>query len=468
MRIAMTLGERRNSGITNGNLLTVKSENVPIGDEAADVTFIERQGVILPDLTIGANVDSTTSLKANAGLSNRGVQLYGAGFIVDEEDAKIMMASDTDKTKTTIRPYVNGRDLAANGRGVLVIDFFGFTETEALEQNPSAFQRVLERVKPERDESREPQVKKKWWLYGRTRDEMRESVKHLRRFIITLRVSKHNFFVFLDSDTLPDDRIVTVASDDAYHLGVLSSKIHTSWSLASGSRLGVGNDPIYNNSRCFDPFPFPDATPEQQARIRELAEQLDAHRKRQQATHTTLTLTDLYNVVEKLRAGESLTAKDQIINQQGLASVVLSLHQQIDAAVTDAYGWPHNLPDSEILTRLVRLNHERAAEEAAGQIRYLRPSYQAPGQQQLGIDLPTSAAAISAPVAAASQQEWPKELAQQMQAVRDAVQQAGVSINAKQVAALFQRTNAGKVQPLLDTLAMLALVRQTPEGAYAV
>ena len=202
--------------------------------------------------------------------------------------------------------------------------------------------------------------------------------------------------------------------------------------------------PRYLKNRCFDPFPFPDATPQQQGRIRELAEQLDAHRKRQQAAHATLTLTDQYNVVEKLKAGEALSAKEQIINQQGLASVVLSLHQQIDTAVTDVYGWPHNLPDSEILTRLVRLNHERAAEEAAGQIRYLRPSYQAPGQQQLGIDLLTSAAATSAPAVAASQQEWPKELAQQMQAVRDAVQQAGIPINAKQVAALFQRTNAGK------------------------
>ncbi|GAB2558133.1 hypothetical protein [Spirosoma areae] len=74
-------------------------------------------------------------------------------------------------------------------------------------------------------------------------------------------------------------------------------------------------------------------------------------------------------MVEKLRqsdgsVGETLNAKEQTINQQGLASVVLSLYQQIDMAVADAYGWPHDLPDSEILTRLVRLNYERAAEEA--------------------------------------------------------------------------------------------------------
>jgi hypothetical protein len=169
-----------------------------------------------------------------------------------------------------------------------------------------------------------------------------------------------------------------------------------------------------------------------------------------------------------LRSGETLTAKEQKVNQEGLASVVISLHQQIDTAVADAYGWPHDLPDNEILNRLVRLNYERAAEESAGKIRYLRPTYQAPGQQQLGIDLPTSALATSAAVAVASQQEWPKELAQQMQAVRDTVQQAGVPLNTKQVAAFFQRTRPEKVQPLLDTLAALALLRQTPEGTYAV
>ena len=94
--------------------------------------------------------------------------------------------------------------------------------------------------------------------------------------------------------------------------------------------------------------------------------------------------------------------------------------------------------------------------------------YQAPGQQQLGINLPTSAPATSATVAATTQQEWPKELAQQMQVVRDTVQQASVPLSSKQVAAYFQRVQPAKVQPLLDTLAMLVPIRQTPEGAYAM
>jgi len=81
-------------------------------------------------------------------------------------------------------------------------------------------------------------------------------------------------------------------------------------------------------------------------------------------------------VVEKLRAGQPLSPKDQTVHQQGLASVVLSLHQQLDAEVAAAYAWPAALPDADLLTRLVRLNHERAQEEATGRIRYLRPTYQ--------------------------------------------------------------------------------------------
>jgi hypothetical protein len=231
--------------------------------------------------------------------------------------------------------------------------------------------------------------------------------------------------------------------------------------------MGVGNDLIYNKTRCFDPFPFPAATAEQQARIQELAEQLDAHRKRQQAQHATLTLTDLYNVVEKLRAGQALTAKEQTINQQGLASVVLSLHQQLDAAVADAYNWPTDLPDAEILTRLVRLNHERAHEEQAGHVRYLRPAYQAPELQQSALALPAVAATAAVVAEATGPQPWPTELAQQMQAVRDAVQQAGQALTGPQVAARFRRTKPERVQPLLDTLAALSLLRRTEEGAYA-
>src|SRR5690606_39527101 len=77
-------------------------------------------------------------------------------------------------------------------------------------------------------------------------------------YIVTLETSKHRFFCFLPVETTPDSSLVTVADDRAETLGVLSSEVHTTWALAAGARLGVGNDPRYNKTRCFEPFPFPD------------------------------------------------------------------------------------------------------------------------------------------------------------------------------------------------------------------
>ena len=90
------------------------------------------------------------------------------------------------------------------------------------------------------------------------------------------------------------------------------------------------------------------------------------------------------------------------------------MHQQLDAAVAVAYGWPITLSDAEILTHLVQLNQQRAVEKAVGTVRYLRPKYQALGQQA-ALALPTTATATTV---AATVQPWPAELAQQMLAVR--------------------------------------------------
>jgi hypothetical protein len=152
--------------------------------------------------------------------------------------------------------------------------------------------------------------------------------------------------------------------------------------LASGSRLE--DRPVYVKTTCFEKFPFPalEETPLKQ-RIRDLGERLDAHRKRQQELHPDLTLTGLYNVLEKLRAGDTLNAKEKTLHNQGLVTLLRQIHDELDAAVLEAYGWADLHPltperEPELLTRLVALNHARAAEEKTGHIRWLRPDYQSP------------------------------------------------------------------------------------------
>lgn len=185
-----------------------------------------------------------------------------------------------------------------------------------------------------------------------------------------------------------------MCSDDGFHLGVLPSSLHSSWSLRAGGTLE--DRPTWTNTTTFLPFPFPSddtgLTPALAERIRALAEQLDAHRKARQAAHEGVTLTGLYNVLAKLRAEEPLNAKEKGLHEQGLVAVLKSLHDELDAAVLQAYGWSdlqaaladHRPAAAEaraaavetLLERLVALNAKRAAEEAAGHVRWLRPEFQ--------------------------------------------------------------------------------------------
>ena len=465
VRVAMTVVQR---GKLPGTRARVVSEEILDDEEAHEVKLSETVGAINADLSVGVDISSAFALKSNAGISSRGVIPVGQGFVISETEAKNLGLGTASGLENHVKPFRNGKDVTGISRNLMIIDLFGLTESQVIDNYPAVYQHILQNVKPQRDEVRREATKNRWWVFAEPRSTFRPALEGLSRFIVTAQVAKHRLFVFLNDKILPDDKLIAIASDDAYVFGVLSSKIHVTWALAAGGRMGVGNDPVYDKTRCFDPFPFPDPTEAQKAHIRDLAEQLDAHRKRQQAQHPTLTLTDLYNVVEKLRAGEPLNPKEQQTHQQGLASVVLNLHRQLDAAVAEAYGWPADLPDAELLARLVRLNHERAREEEAGHVRYLRPAYQAPGQQQLGLGLGEVEAKGLEPItSAAGPQPWPKELAQQMQAVREVVRAAGEPLTAAQVAGRFQKLRPATVQPLLATLAALALLRPTETGAYA-
>jgi len=191
--------------------------------------------------------------------------------------------------------------------------------------------------------------------------------------------AKHRVFQFVAEEVLCDDGVVIVASSDAEHLGIVSSLAHLSWTYANCSLMGVASFESghrYPKTLTFDPFPFPDATADQRAAIAELAEELDATRKLALAEVPRLTMTELYNLRDRLRSGDPLTKAEEDRATAARAAIVHRLHEQIDAAVAAAYGWPADLPPSEIVTRLVALNAERASEEAAGKVRWLRPDYQ--------------------------------------------------------------------------------------------
>jgi hypothetical protein len=462
VRIAMTVG-----AVTDqpGTLQTVTRETQSTGAHW-DVELTERTGNILPDLTIGADVAGAESLEANEGISNRGVTFVGQGFVIEEKQARKLGLGEKERIENQIRPVRNGRDLTNRPRGVYAIDLFGLEVDEVRSEYPELYQWVRDRVKPERDQSRRKTYRERWWVFGEPRSDFRDAVQELERFIATPMTAKHRFFTFLDSHIIPDQGLIAIALDDAYYLGVLSSRIHVAWSLAAGGNLGVGNDPRYNNTQCFDPFPFPAATDAQRQRIRTLGEQLDRHRKTRLAAHDDLTMTALYNVLEKERAHEPLEDDERQIHEQGLVGVLKELHDELDAAVAAAYGWDAGLPEETILQRLVDLNAERRAEEEEGHVRYLRPAYQAPeeAQTQAALDLDLDVGGDGAP---AEPLAWPSALKDRAQAVRAVMHHADGPLTVEQVARHFHRARRADVRSLLDTLSALGHVEQTDAGAYA-
>jgi hypothetical protein len=459
VRIAMTVGER--AGRADGampRLVEVVRELAGGGDAPA-VTLCVREGVINADLTIGADLDQALALRANEGICSPGVKLHGAGFIVTPHEAAGLGLGRIKGMDAHIRPYLNGRDLTQRSRGAMVIDLDGCTEREVRTRFPSVYQHVLLKVKPERDQNNEAYRRENWWLFGRNNAVLRAALRGLPRYIATVETAKHRVFCFLPAEVLPDNMLVCIASDAAFHLGVLSSRFHVAWALAAGGRLGVGNDPRYNKTRCFDPFPFPEATRMQRAEIGALAEEIDGLRRGRLDAHPQLTMTGLYNVLAALREGRVLSAAERDIHEAGQVSVLRDLHDRLDAAVAQGYGWPVGLASAEIVQRVVALNNARRAEEAAGVIAWLRPSYQdtaAPVAAQGGLAV-EEGEAVALPA-------WPTREQERLLVLRSSL--AAAPGSASEVAGRFARARPRAVAEMLDTLVAYGQARQAADGAY--
>ncbi|MCX6875647.1 MAG: class I SAM-dependent DNA methyltransferase [Verrucomicrobia bacterium] len=519
VRIAMTVAA---PGHGAGILEKVIAEQAR-EDGENEVTLSRSGGVLAANLQTGADLTSCGALQANSKISCPGVKLHGSGFIVSTQTAADLGYGTITGIEEHIRGCRNGKDLTNRPREVKLIDLFGLKESEAASRFPSLYQHVLTHVKPERDQNNRDTYRLNWWIFGEPRRDFRPALDQLPRYIATVETSKHRFFTFLDKEILPDNMLIAIASDDAFHLGILSSQVHVVWALVAGGRLGMGNDPRYNKSRCFEPFPFPALEDgELKQRIRDLGERLDAHRKRQQALHPGLTLTGIYNVLERLRGGDHrsprssrsgdgsspppapLTAKDKAIHDQGLVSVLKQIHDDLDAAVLEAYGWSdlsrsvgvsptfgkkecgrgahapcadllaRGGPDAEaleqqLLTRLVALNHERAAEEKRGLIRWLRPNYQAPGATSDGdghrpplqaeIDLDDSSHPLSTIHDPLSLPDWPADLPGQVAALRKLL--PAIGLDPEDLAACFGRKSqkrTAQITGILATLKSLGLI----------
>ena len=288
------------------------------------------------DLTAGFDLTLAKPLTQNRNLAFQGVGKVG-DFDISESTATEMLNRRNPHGRPNadvIRRWINGVDITQRPRDVMIIDFGVDMSMADAALYEAPFEYVKEKVMPARVKNKMKWRAENWWLHGYPATEMRDALSPLQRYIGTSVTAKYRFFVWLPSDTLPSNSVVAIASDDDYMLGVLNSKIHTVWAYAIGTQLE--NRPRYIVSKCFETFPFPEPTGEQREAITLAAAELNRLRE-----NDTRTLTNLYN------------ARPTWLD---------NAHRTLDAAVADAYGWPADLADGDILEGLLTLNLTRAEE----------------------------------------------------------------------------------------------------------
>jgi hypothetical protein len=154
------------------------------------VSLSSDTGRINADLTVGTDLTKVQELAANGGMCANGVALHGHGFILEPAQAKILRASGRE----VIKPYLGGKDLLGVARELYLIDFSFMELDQARAANPAAFQWVIDRVKPERDQNNREALRDRWWRFAWERPGLMTALKGLPRYIATTETAKHRIF----------------------------------------------------------------------------------------------------------------------------------------------------------------------------------------------------------------------------------------------------------------------------------
>ncbi|MBX3055505.1 MAG: class I SAM-dependent DNA methyltransferase [Anaerolineae bacterium] len=359
-----------------------------------------------PTPAIYANLANTLDLsqarrlEENGGLSFMGVTPAGP-FEIDGVTARRWLAASNSSGRLNgdvIRPYYNGNDLSKRPRDVWIVDFGVSMPLAEASLYELPFQYVQEAVYPLRQQNNRAAYREKWWLLAESRSGMRNTLKPLKRYMGTSMVSKHRFFQWLTPDILPANLVIVISREDDYFFGMLHSWVHQLWALRLGTSLE--DRPRYTPTSTFETFPFPWPPGQEPAesadpRVAEIAHWARALHGWREAwlnpppppgntidvAHAKMvqnrTLTNLYNGLvyyretrpdRSSRPVRSAAPFDRAefgkVTRHSVSRAEIEelddIHTALDRAVLDAYGWPPDLGDEEILERLLALNLQRA------------------------------------------------------------------------------------------------------------
>jgi type II restriction/modification system DNA methylase subunit YeeA len=338
-------------------------------------------------------VTAAKQLRENLNLSFSGTKKSGGFDIPDEIARKWLPAPNPHGRPNSdlLRPWLNGSAIVKRTPPAWIIDTGTHLTHEEFARYEAPYLHAALYVKPQREENKRGHRRVNWWLHAETCSGMREALKSQLRFLATPRVSKFRIFSWSGAVVLPDDGIYVFARDDDFFFGVLHSRLHEVWALKLGTRLETR--PRYTPTTCFETFPFPKPTAEQEQAVAAAAKELNELRENW-LNPPEWTTTRVLKFPGSVEGPWSRSVHEP--DERGIGTVryprveprddecaaklkkrtltnlynerpawLAHAHAKLDAAVAAAYGWPAELSDDEILERLLALNLERAAEEKA-------------------------------------------------------------------------------------------------------
>lgn len=374
---------------------------------------------ITPFLTPPSTIEGKPyRLKANEDNVYIGSFVLGTGFAIEPSEATSLIAKDA-QNKRVLFPYLDGDDLntrpdqsatrwvvnffdwplerqvltgsswtTADQRerkrliqsGVVPMDYDGSVAADY----PDCLRIVEERVKPDRTRRdkdgnfalRSP-LPQRWWQYADKRPELYRKINGLQQVLVTARVSPTGASTFVAADQVLHEKVVVFPVESASFFALVQSSIHWAWAVMYSSTLGAVTL-NYSPSDCFETFPLPRgldrlSSPPCSTPLDSAARRYHSARQSvMQARHEGLT--KIYN-----RFNDASQASSDLDSLR-------ELHAENDGSVVSAYGWEdlrqklgHGFHDTkqgirftisglarrEVLARLLKLNHERYAQEVA-------------------------------------------------------------------------------------------------------
>ncbi len=305
-------------------------------------------------------------LVANAGQSFIGSYVLGTGFILSPEEAQELIEKDP-RNAEVVFPYLNGEDLNSRpdcSASRWVINFHGWSEEKAATYE-DVFAIVRRDVKPVRLTNNRKVYSDYWWQYAEKRPAMLQAIGSLSQVIAIARVSSTAAATFVPTRQVLHEKLTVFPSDAPARLALLNSTIHVAWAWKYSATLKT--DLQYTPSDCYETFPLPNESPAMNQAGNDL------YATRQNAmTNRNIGLTKLYGLLHA-KAEQSADIEE-----------VRRTLVEVDQAVIEAYGWTdidlaHNFyqirqkphftiapsAQTEILDRLLELNHARYKEEEA-------------------------------------------------------------------------------------------------------